>query len=121
MDAGSDLANTSLHTGLITQIGDVLATLANDYAGIFGTNKCAKGEGVLTGRGRGTRGMRGNWKADCKVSDHRWNDQRGDKHTGFTGNLAVLGVGGHGERRRAGGRKEEEGRRGEREEGMQGN
>ena len=29
-----------------------------------------------------------------------------DKHTGFMGNLTVLGVGGHEERRRVGGRKE---------------
>jgi len=36
------------------------------------------------------------------VSDHRWNDQEDDKHTGFTGDLAGLRVGGHEERRRGG-------------------
>ena len=75
MNARGDLADTSLHAGLITQIGDVLATFADDYASIFGANKCAKGEGVLTGGGRGTRKMRGSWKADGKVSDHRWDNQ----------------------------------------------
>ena len=119
MDTGGDLADTSLHTSLITQIGDVLAAFTDDYAGVFGADKCAKGEGVLTRRGRGTRGVWGTWKADDKVSDHRWDDQEDDKPTGFAGNLVVLGVGGHEERRRRGGRKE--GRRekgdGEREEG----
>lgn len=112
MNARGDLADTSLHAGLIAQIGDVLATFTDDYASIFSANKCAKGESVLTSRGRGTREVRGNWKAGGKVSDHRWIDQEDDKHTGFTGNLAVLGIGGHGERRgRDGGG--EEGRRGE--------
>ena len=113
MDARGDLADTGLHARLITQIGDVLASFADDYAGIFGANKCAKGEGVLTGRGRGTRGVRRICKADDKVSDHRWNDLRDDKRTGFTRNLTALGVGGHGERGRGGGRREEEGRWGE--------
>ena len=102
MDARGDLADPGLHAGLIAEIGDVLATLTNDYAGILGANKCAKGESVLTRRGRGTRGVRGTCKAEGKVSDHRWNDQRDDKHTRFTGNLTVLGVGGHGEWRRGG-------------------
>jgi len=71
MDSRGDLADTSLHASLIAQIGDVLATFTDDYAGVFGANKCAKGEGVLTRRRRGTRGVRGTWKADDKVSDHR--------------------------------------------------
>ena len=71
MDARGDLADTGLHARLITQIGDVLASFADDHAGIFGADKCAKGEGALTGRGRGTRGMRGICKADGKVSNHR--------------------------------------------------
>ena len=50
VDAGGDLANTSLYASLIAQIGDVLATFADDYSGIFGANECTKGEGVLTGR-----------------------------------------------------------------------
>ena len=54
MDAGGDLADTSLHASLIAQIGDILATFTDDYAGIFGAHKCAKGEGVLTGRRGGT-------------------------------------------------------------------
>jgi len=117
VDARGDLADPGLHTGLIAEIGDVLATFTNDYACILGANECAKGESVLTGRGWGTRGVWGTCKAEGKVSDHRWNDQRDDKHTGFTGNLAVLGIGGHGERRRGGrgegGRREtERGRRG---------
>ena len=49
------------------------------------------------------------------MSDHRWNYQEDDEHTGFTGNLAVLGVGGHEERRRRGGgggkRKKGDGKR----------
>ena len=48
MNAGGDLADTGLHASLITEIGDVLATFTDDYASIFGANKCAKGEGVLT-------------------------------------------------------------------------
>jgi hypothetical protein len=71
MNTGCDLADTSLHASLITQIGDILATFADDYASIFGANECAKGESVLTRRRRGTREVRGNWKADDKVSDHR--------------------------------------------------
>ena len=71
MNAGGDLADTGLHASLITEIGDVLATFTDDYAGIFGADECAKGEGVLAGGGRGTRGVRGTWKADDKVSDHR--------------------------------------------------
>ena len=71
MDARGDLADTSLHASLITQIGNILASFADDYAGIFGADKCAKSEGVLTGRGRGTRGVRGICKADDKMSDHR--------------------------------------------------
>ena len=114
MNTRGDLADTSLHTGLITQIGDVLATFTDDYASILGTNKCSKSKGVLTGRGRGTRGLGGNWKADDKVSDHRWSYQQDGEHTGFTGNLAVLGVGGHGERRRG---RDGGGERGRRETG----
>ena len=59
MDTGGDLADTGLHTSLITQIGDVLATFTNDYTSILGTNKCSKGKGVLAGRGRGTRELGG--------------------------------------------------------------
>ena len=63
MDARGDLADTGLHTGLIAEIGDVLATFANDYAGIFGANERAEGKSVLTRGGRGTRGVRGTCKA----------------------------------------------------------
>ena len=107
MNTGGDLADTSLHTSLITQIGDVLAAFTDDYASILGADKSSESKGVLTGRGRGTRGLGGNWKADDKVSDHRWNYQKDGERTGFTGNLAGLGVGGHGEEG-----EEEEGRRG---------
>jgi len=48
VNAGGDLADTGLHSSLITQIGDVLATFTDDYASIFGANKRTKGEGVLT-------------------------------------------------------------------------
>ena len=75
MDAGGNFADTGLHSSLITKIGDVLATFTDDYAGIFGANKCAKDEGVLARRGRGTRRVWGTCKADGKVSDHRWNGQ----------------------------------------------
>ena len=109
MDARGDLADTSLHTGLITEIGDILATFTDDDASIFGADKCTKGEGVLASRGRGTREVRGACKADYKVSDHRWKDQGDDKRTGFAEKTGILGVGGHGERRRGG--KEEGGRR----------
>ena len=105
MDTGGDLADTSLHASLITQIGDVLASFTNDYPGILSANECAKREGVLASGRWGTRMVGGSCKADDKMSDHRWNDQRDDKHTGFTGDLTVLGVGGHGERRRGGGKE----------------
>jgi hypothetical protein len=54
------------------------------------------------------------------MSDHRWNDQGYDKHTGFTSNFVVLGIGGHEERRgrgrKEGGRRETEKRKTEFEE-----
>jgi len=59
MNAGGDLANTSLYTSLIAEIGDVLATFTDDYTSIFAANECAKGEDVLTRGGRGTRGVGG--------------------------------------------------------------
>lgn len=110
MDARSDLADTGLHASLIAQIRDVLSSFTDDYTSIFGTNECAESEGVLTSRGRGTREVWGACKAGDQVSDQRWNDQGNDKPTGFTKKVAVLGVGGHGERRRGGGK--ERGRRG---------
>jgi len=50
-------------------------------------------------------------------------DQEDDKHTGFTGNLVVLGGGGHGRRKRRRGGGEEGGRRetGRGRTGMRGN
>ena len=48
VNPGGDLANTGLHSSLITQIGDVLATFTDDHASILGANKCTKGKGVLT-------------------------------------------------------------------------
>ena len=117
MDAGGDLADTGLHTSLITQICDILATFTDYHASIFSTNERAKSEGVLTSRGRGTRKVRGTYKADGQVSDYGWNDQTDDKHTGFTEKVAVMGVGGHGERRRGGGK---EGGRRETGRGMRG-
>ena len=108
MDARGDLADTSLHASLITQIGDILATFTDDYASIFSTNKCTEGEAVLVRRGRGTR-LRA-YKADDKVSDHRWNMIKGmisilDSRR-RVGELEDMERGGG-----AGGRKEEEGRR----------
>ena len=43
-----NLANTSLDAGLISQIGDVLATLANDNTSFFGGNDGSQGQLCLS-------------------------------------------------------------------------
>jgi hypothetical protein len=51
MDARDDLADTSLYAGLVTEISDIFASLADDDAGIFGADERTQGEGILGRRG----------------------------------------------------------------------
>lgn len=44
MDALDDLAHTSLDASLVTQVGNVLATLTNDHAGLLGRHDSSQGQ-----------------------------------------------------------------------------
>ena len=47
MDTLDDLGDTGLDTGLITKIGDVLAGLADDDAGLLGGDEGTEGQGSV--------------------------------------------------------------------------
>jgi hypothetical protein len=47
VDARDDLADARLDASLVTELGDVFATLADDDAGIFCADKGTEGEDVL--------------------------------------------------------------------------
>ncbi len=49
VDTGDDLTDTGLDTGLVSQVGDIFASLADDNASVLGANKGAKGQQVVIG------------------------------------------------------------------------
>jgi hypothetical protein len=60
MNTVYDFADSSLDTGLLSQIGNIFASLANDYTGIFGAHESAQSQGVMCARRRRrTRSRRG--------------------------------------------------------------
>jgi len=42
-----DFADTSLDAGLVTKLGNIFPTFANDDACVFGADECTKSEEIL--------------------------------------------------------------------------
>lgn len=69
MHTGDDFGHTSFDTGLLPEIGDIFACLADDDTSLFGTDKSAEGEDVVSGR-RGSTGVgSGAWQKFEELMD----------------------------------------------------
>lgn len=50
VDAGNNLADASLDSGLVAKIGDVFAGLADNHTGILGAHERSERQDVVAGR-----------------------------------------------------------------------
>ena len=55
MHARDDLADTSLDSSMVTDVCDILASLADDDPGILGANECTEGQTIASNGGGRTR------------------------------------------------------------------
>lgn len=63
--ARDDLADAGLDAGLVTEIGNIFASLSDDDAGVLGADKSSESEGVLTSRRRRPRLVWGGCEIRC--------------------------------------------------------
>lgn len=75
VDARDDLADASLDTGLVTEIGNIFASLSDDDAGVLGADKSSESEDVLTSRRRRPRLVWGRCSTRCGEEKNRRFDQ----------------------------------------------
>lgn len=72
MYARDDLADASLDAGLVTEVGNIFASLSDDDAGVLGADKSSESENVLTSRRRRPRLVWGRCEERCgekKIGD----------------------------------------------------